>query len=57
MFTWYGDELLWTLVCCTATYPWGSLGDCSVAQYPLVVGISGIFKLSSGLHFETCVLL
>ena len=32
-------------------------GLCSVSQSPLVSGISGIFKLSAGLHFETCSLL
>ena len=45
------------LVCCSAACVIDSLGDCSVAQSPLIVGISGIFNLGSRLHAKTCVLL
>ena len=57
LVSWYGDGLLWVLAQCTAACLCVSLGDCSVAKSPLVAGISGNFKLSSGLHFETCNLL
>ena len=57
LVSWYGNELLHVLVHCTATYLCEFQGDFPVAQSPLVAGISGICKLSSGLHLETCNLL
>ena len=44
MLLWYRGELQ-LLVHCSASFVIDSLKDCSVAWYPVIEGISGIFQI------------